>query len=111
MRAWRESVNPSAPEVNGASFVVARVALLAMAAFGIYYGFQSISFADGQAWSDKELTSAVSGATDDLDGEVAYAGPREGVPPDFDGAYARKVEDEVAENGAAMPPRWAWKPP
>ncbi|MFF7373518.1 hypothetical protein [Streptomyces tricolor] len=57
VRAWRESVNPSPPEVNGASFVVARVALLTMAAFGIYYGFQSISFADGQAWSDKELTA------------------------------------------------------
>ncbi|MFJ4583219.1 hypothetical protein [Streptomyces echinatus] len=88
VRAWWESLNPSATELPDSAFVVARITFLTLAAFGVYYGFQSVSLADGMAWSDDELASAVSGATDSLDGEVVYAGPHEGVPTVFDGEYA-----------------------
>ncbi|MEU3826248.1 hypothetical protein AB0F36_13130 [Streptomyces sp. NPDC029080] len=104
VRAWRESLNPSAPEVPDAAFVLARILFLGMAAVGVYNGFQGIALSDGVAWSDDELTSAVSGATDALDGAVAYAGPHEGVPTDFDGDYAMTVADEVTSHGGGDAP-------
>ncbi|KOV93140.1 hypothetical protein [Streptomyces sp. NRRL B-3648] len=104
VRAWREALNPSAPEIPDSSFTVARVVLLAMAALGIYYGFHSISLADDAAWSDDELTSAVSGATDDLDGDTLYAGPYEDPSLGSDGDYGLKIEDAVAEHGGGDAP-------
>src|SRR5882762_11371604 len=68
VRAWRESINPSAPEVPDASFVLARVVLVTMAGIGIYTAVQGFGVSDDMSWSDDELTSAVQGATDDLDG-------------------------------------------
>ncbi|MGW0086347.1 hypothetical protein [Streptomyces sp. NPDC003393] len=38
VRAWRTSINPSAPEVADASFTVARILLLVMAALGVCTG-------------------------------------------------------------------------
>ncbi|WP_030749373.1 hypothetical protein [Streptomyces sp. NRRL S-31] len=106
VRSWREAVNPTAPEVPDSAFTAARVTFLVMAAFGIYYGFQSISLADSTAWSDGELTSAVSGATDALDGVTAYADPHENAPVDFDGEYALRIRDEVVAHGGADAPDW-----
>lgn len=103
VRAWREAVNPSAPEVPDSSFTVARVLLLAMAAFGIYFGFQSIALTDDAEWSADELASAVTGATDDLDGDTLHVGPHEVPSVDSSGDYALKVEDTVAEHGDDAP--------
>ncbi|MGW2029985.1 hypothetical protein [Streptomyces sp. NPDC001811] len=105
VRAWREAMNPSAPEISDSSFTVARVLLLTMAAFGIYYGFQSIALTDDADWSAEELTSAVRGATDDLDGDTLYVGPHEAPSVDSGGDYALKVEDTVAEHGGGDSPR------
>ncbi|MFF8729831.1 hypothetical protein ACF073_25560 [Streptomyces sp. NPDC015171] len=104
VRAWRESLNPSAPEVPDSAFVLARILFLGMAAVGLYSGFQGLAVSDGAAWNGDELTSAVSGATEALDGDVAYAGPHEGVPADFGGDYAMKVADEVTSHGGGDAP-------
>ncbi|MFI1365314.1 hypothetical protein [Streptomyces griseochromogenes] len=104
VRSWRESLNPSAPDIADSSFTVARTALLAMAAFGIYYGFQSLAVADEAKWSGGELTRAVLGAADALDGTSTYAGPNDDEPADFDGEYRLKIEDEVTAHGGGDAP-------
>src|SRR5882757_5505447 len=68
VRAWRDGINPSAPEVPDAAFTVARVILVTMAGVGVYTSIQGFGVADDMSWSGNELTSAVQGATDDLDG-------------------------------------------
>lgn len=40
VRAWRESLNPSAPDIPDSAFAVARVVLLVMAALGVFVGVQ-----------------------------------------------------------------------
>ncbi|MFD7438969.1 hypothetical protein [Streptomyces sp. NPDC059861] len=40
VRAWRESLNPSAPEVPDSAFVAARILLLVLAAAVVYANVQ-----------------------------------------------------------------------
>ncbi|MFI6626960.1 hypothetical protein [Streptomyces sp. NPDC050528] len=102
VRAWRAGINPSAPEVSDASFTVARVALGAMAGVGIWTCVQGFGVADDMAWSDGELTSAVRGATDDLDG-YTYRTDQSGTPLYFDD-YETLIRDKVTENGGGDAP-------
>ncbi|MEU0602130.1 hypothetical protein ABZ484_28390 [Streptomyces sp. NPDC006393] len=108
VRAWRTSINPSAPEVTDSSFVVARILLLVMAVLGVYTGFHSLAVADNGSWSDAELTSAVKGATRDLNGSFEYGDPYDDgtAPADFDGEYATKLEDEIIEHGGGDAPQY-----
>ncbi|NMO37623.1 hypothetical protein HG826_29360 [Streptomyces sp. GMY01] len=106
VRAWRTSINPSASEVSDSSFAVARVLLLAMAALGVYTGFHNLAVADNGTWSDDELTSAVQGATQELNGSFEYGDPYDDgtAPADFDGEFATKLEDEITEHGGGDAP-------
>jgi hypothetical protein len=105
VRAWRESINPSAPEVPDSAFVLARILFLCMAAVGLYSGFHLLSVADDAAWSDAELTSAVKAATQSLDGSTEFGDVYDDgtKPADFQ-EYATKIEDEIAENGGGDAP-------
>ncbi|MGW7068722.1 hypothetical protein ACWGII_09050 [Streptomyces sp. NPDC054855] len=68
VRSWRTSLNPSAPGIPDAAFIVARLLLVGFAVGGVIQGFQGLAVSDGQKWSDDELTSAVEQATYELDG-------------------------------------------
>jgi hypothetical protein len=103
VRAWREGINPSAPEVPDASFTVARVVLVAMAGFGVYTALQGFGVSDDLAWSEGELTSAVRGATSDLDG-FTFQVDQADTPLYFDD-YKSLIEDKVAENGGGDAPQ------
>ncbi|KAF2777189.1 hypothetical protein [Streptomyces sp. OM5714] len=60
---------------------------------------------DGE-WSDDEPPSAVEVATQALDRSFKYGDPLEGeAPSDFDGEYARKVEQEVVEHRGGDAPQ------
>ncbi|MFJ6899088.1 hypothetical protein [Streptomyces hokutonensis] len=102
IRAWREGVNPSAPAVPDGAFVLARVVLLSIASAGVYSAVQGFGVADDLSWSESELTSAVRGATDDLDG-FAYQVDPLGAPLAFDD-YASLIVDKVTENGGGEAP-------
>ncbi|MGP4088209.1 hypothetical protein [Streptomyces sp. KR55] len=107
VRSWRESLNPSAPDIPDGAFVVARILLIGMAVGGVVSGFQGLAVEDDSKWSDDELTSAVRGATTALDGSFTYGDPLEGdAPADFEGEYAMKVEDEVVEHGGGDAPQF-----
>ncbi|MEV5433245.1 hypothetical protein [Streptomyces sp. NPDC052701] len=105
VRSWRESVNPSAPDIPDAAFTVARIVLVVMAVVNVVLGFRGLAAQDTMDWSDEELTSAVEGATEALDGDVMY-GDSLGTDSqaDLDGDYARKVEDEIVEHGGGDAP-------
>ncbi|MFK4800072.1 hypothetical protein ACI3K5_15445 [Streptomyces sp. MPA0124] len=106
VRSWREVLNPSAPDLPDAAFVVGRAVLILMAAVCVVVGFQGLAVQDDGEWSDDELTSAVEGATQALDGSFTYGDPlKDGAPADFDGEYARKVEQEVVEHGGGDAPQ------
>ncbi|WP_171117765.1 MULTISPECIES: hypothetical protein [Streptomyces] len=107
VRRWRESVNPSAPEIPDAAFVVARITLIGVAVACVVSGVQGLGVEDDSKWSDDELTSAVQGATEALDGSFTYGGPLDdGASVDFGGEYAMKVEDEVVEHGGGDAPQY-----
>ncbi|MEU9063099.1 hypothetical protein AB0D13_30605 [Streptomyces sp. NPDC048430] len=104
VRGWRESFNPSAPEVPDSAFVVARVVLFGMAGIGVFSAFQFMAVvADGE-WSDDELTSAVSQATAELDGTSRF-GDIFGDDSGFDQEFAKMIEEEVVENGGGGAPQ------
>jgi len=107
VREWRQSVNPSAPDIPDAGFLLLRVMLLAVAAVGIYLGFSMLSLADEEAWSDAELTSAVKGATEELDGstELGDITDDDTRPADFEGDIATKIPQEIVEHGAGDAPQ------
>jgi hypothetical protein len=107
VRAWRESVNPSAPPVGDIDFVIARVALLGMAALGIYFGFQSISVSKDAHWSNDELTNAVRSAADSLDGDSTYSPYEDDTPGDLGTGYALTIEDAIAQHVGSDAPRSA----
>ncbi|PZH15255.1 hypothetical protein C1I97_08685 [Streptomyces sp. NTH33] len=46
VRAWREALNPSAPDVPDAAFVVARLLFFSMAAVMLFRGFRLMAVAD-----------------------------------------------------------------
>jgi hypothetical protein len=102
VRAWREGINPSAPEVPDGAFVLARVVFLSIAGLGVYTAVQGFGVADDLSWSEGELTSAVRGATDDLDGFPFQVDPL-GAPLAFDD-YASLIVDKVTENGGGAAP-------
>ncbi|MFI5674515.1 hypothetical protein [Streptomyces cellulosae] len=108
VRAWRARVNPSAEELPDAAFVVARVALVATAGVGVYLSVQAFGVSDDMSWDDSELTSAMQGATDALDGSSGY-GDMYADDPDSDTGwideYATKIEDEVVEHGGGDAPQ------
>ncbi|MGW2745698.1 hypothetical protein [Streptomyces sp. NPDC001450] len=107
VRAWRGALNSSTPDIPDSAFAVARVLLLGMAAAGVFVGFQTLAVADDAKWSSDELTSAVRGATDALDGGFTYGGPHEeDMPADFEGEYAMKIEDEITEHGGGDAPEF-----
>ncbi|WP_409469336.1 hypothetical protein [Streptomyces sp. HC307] len=107
VRAWRESLNPSAPEVPDVAFVVARIILVGVAVGGVVVGIQGLTVEDDSKWSDNELTSAVRGATEALDGSFTYGSSLEGdAPADFEGEYATNIEDEVVEHGGGDAPQF-----
>ncbi|MBK3576831.1 hypothetical protein JHN63_24090 [Streptomyces sp. MBT65] len=103
VRAWRSGINPSAPEVPDASFTVARVVLVAMAGLGLCTALQGFGVSDDLAWSEGELTSAVRGATSDLDG-FTFQVDQSDTPLSFDD-YKSLIEDRITENGAADAPQ------
>ncbi|MFF5370649.1 hypothetical protein [Streptomyces sp. NPDC013187] len=102
VRSWRESLNPSAPEVPDAAFVVARIVLIAMAAVCAVMGFRGLGLQDRWKWSDDELKSAVEQATYELDGFL-YRVDESGEPVVRIYEYEALVESEVVENGGDAP--------
>lgn len=104
VRSWRQSLNPSAPELPDAAFVVARITLVVMAATCTGVGVQGLGVEDDSKWSDDELKSAVRQATHELDGYL-YRVDASGEPVVYFHTYERLIETEVAENGGADAPQ------
>ncbi|MEW2620063.1 hypothetical protein [Streptomyces sp. NPDC048106] len=105
VRSWRSSVNPSAPDLGDGYFVVVRVVLLGMAAFGLYYGFHDLRISDQNQWSKEELAAAVRSATDDLNGKRTDT-PYEDTSDLYNG-FEMTIEDTVAEHAGGSAPRFA----
>lgn len=107
VRAWRAGINPSAEELPDAAFVAARVVFVALAGVGIYLCVQGFQVSDDTTWDDAELTTAVQGATDALDGSSGfgeiYAGDNDTGWID---EYATKIEQEVVEHGGGDAPQY-----
>ncbi|MEU2680867.1 hypothetical protein B046DRAFT_07048 [Streptomyces sp. LamerLS-316] len=104
VRRWRESFNPSAPELPDSAFVVARVALFAMAGIGVFSALQFMAVVADAEWSDDELASAVSQAAKELNGTSRF-GDIYGDDSGFDEEFATMIEDEVVENGGGGAPQ------
>ncbi|MFJ8860892.1 hypothetical protein ACIRD8_20990 [Streptomyces sp. NPDC102451] len=104
VRRWRESFNPSAPELPDSAFVAARVVLFGMAGIGIYSAFQFMAVVADAEWSDDELSSAVSQAAAELDGTSRF-GDIFGDDSGFDQEFAKMIEEEVVENGGGGAPQ------
>ncbi|MET7516265.1 hypothetical protein ABZS88_22835 [Streptomyces sp. NPDC005480] len=103
VRGWRQSLNPSAPEVPDAAFVVARVIFLVLAGVMVFEGFNLLKVSSASDWSDDELTRAARQATDDLDGWMYRD---DGLTTDsayFDD-YASLLEDKVIRYGGGGAP-------
>ncbi|MEV0641345.1 hypothetical protein AB0I77_41770 [Streptomyces sp. NPDC050619] len=107
IRAWRAGINPSAEELPDAFFAVARVLLVAMAGVGIYLSVQGFGVSDDTAWDDSELTSAVQGATDALDGSSNFGDIyAEDNDTGWIDEYATKIENEIVEHGGGDAPQY-----
>ncbi|MEU1215980.1 hypothetical protein ACFYSH_04370 [Streptomyces sp. NPDC005791] len=104
IRGWRESFNPSAPELSGSAFVAARVVLFGMAGIGVFSAFQLMAVSADAEWSDDELSSAVSQATAELDG-TSRLGEIFGDDSGFNQEFAKMIEEEVVENGGGGAPQ------
>ncbi|MHC3453245.1 hypothetical protein [Streptomyces prasinus] len=104
VRAWRESLNPSAPDVPDAAFVVARLVLVTTAVVGIVVGVQGLAAEDNAEWSDDELTSAVEQAVTALD-STTKLGDLYSSASTVDQENARMIEDEVVEHGGGDAPQ------
>ncbi|MFJ4329046.1 hypothetical protein ACIP3A_38880 [Streptomyces tricolor] len=102
VRAWRHRVNPSAPELPGAAFGIARVLFLSMAGVGIFTSIQGFGVSDNASWSDQELTGAVREATEDLDG-FTFQADGAGNPLSFTD-YESLINDKVLEYGGGDAP-------
>lgn len=108
VRGWRESFNPSAPDIPDSAFVAARVVLFGMAGLGIFAAFQLMAVVADQEWSDDELSSAVSHATADLDGTSRFGDIFEEDDDDaggFDERFATMIEEKVIEKGGGGAPQ------
>ncbi|MGW0189838.1 hypothetical protein ACWDV7_29345 [Streptomyces sp. NPDC003362] len=104
VRSWRESLNPSAPEVPDAAFVVARIALIGLAIGCVVVGARGLGVEDGSKWSDNELKSAVEQAADELDGSL-YRVDESGEAVVHTDDHETRIETEVAENGGGDAPQ------
>ncbi|GEC06384.1 hypothetical protein SSP24_40390 [Streptomyces spinoverrucosus] len=104
IRRWRESVNPSAPEIPDAAFVVARITLIGVAVACAVSGVQGLGVEDDLKWSDDELKSAVNQATYELDGYL-YRVDESGEPVAVTDDYETLIESEVVENGGGDAPQ------
>ncbi|MER6344200.1 hypothetical protein ACWC10_07295 [Streptomyces sp. NPDC001595] len=104
VRGWRESLNPSAPELPDAAFVVARITLVVMAVACVVVGVQGLGAEDDSKWSDDELKSAVEQATSELDGSLHRVDGRTGEPMYFE-EYESLIETEIVENGGGDAPQ------
>ncbi|MFF4042150.1 hypothetical protein [Streptomyces sp. NPDC001816] len=104
VRAWRSSINPSAPDLPDSAFVVARVIFVTLAGLGIYTAVQAFGVSDDMAWDDSELAGAVQQAADDLDG-FTYQSDDSGSPLYFDD-YASLIEDKVIQYGGGDAPQY-----
>ncbi|MGW0707033.1 hypothetical protein ACWD4G_13925 [Streptomyces sp. NPDC002643] len=102
VRAWRSRINPSAEELPDAAFTAARVLFVTLAGIGVYLAVQGFGVSDDMSWDDSELTSAVQGAADDLDGWM-YRTDQAGDSLYFDD-HATLVQDKVVQNGGADAP-------
>lgn len=103
VRAWRTSVNPSAPDLPDSAFVAVRLIFLSLAGIGVYMTVHGFGVSDDVSWSDGELTSAVRQATDDLDGYTFQAD--ESGPLSFSD-YESLIEDKVIEYGGGDAPEY-----
>ncbi|MGX1133560.1 hypothetical protein RKD49_005750 [Streptomyces glaucescens] len=103
VRSWRESLNPSAPEVPDAAFAVARIALIGVAIGCVVVGVRGLGVEDGSKWSDDELKRAVEQATYELDGSL-YRVDESGEPVVHTDDHETRIETEVAENGGGDAP-------
>ncbi len=107
VRAWRDGINPSAEELPDAFFIAARVTFVALAGVGIYVSVQGFGVSDDTAWDDSELTSAVQGATDALDGSSGFGDIyAEDNDTRWIDEYATKIEQEVVEHGGGDAPQY-----
>jgi hypothetical protein len=107
IRAWRAGINPSTEELPDAFFVAARVTFVALAGVGIYLSVQGFGVSDDTAWDDSELTSAVQGATDALDGSSGFGDIyAEDNDTGWIDEYATKIENEVVEHGGGDAPQY-----
>jgi hypothetical protein len=104
IRGWRESFNPSAPDISDSAFVAARVVLFGMAGICIFSAFQLMAVAANAEWSDDELSSAVSQATSELNGTSRF-GDIFGDDEGFNQEFAKMIEEEVVENGGGGAPQ------
>lgn len=104
VRYWRESVNPSAPEVPDAAFVAARFALIGVAIAGVVVGIQGLGLEGRSKWSDDELKSALEQATYELDGYLYRVDEVTGKSMYFE-EYESLIETEVVENGGGDAPQ------
>ncbi|MFC8231123.1 hypothetical protein [Streptomyces sp. NPDC057287] len=104
VRGWRESFNPSAPDIPDSAFVAARVVLFGMAGVGVFTAFQFLDVVADAEWSDDELAGAVSQATEELDGTSRF-GDIFGDDSGFDQEIAKMIEEEVVENGDGGAPQ------
>lgn len=95
VRAVRHALNPSAPELPDAAFVVGRIVLLGLAGVGVFTTIQLMDTSDRAEWNDDELTRATGQAATALDGSSRF-GDIFGDDSGFD-EYATMIEDEVVE--------------
>ncbi|ROP50627.1 hypothetical protein [Streptomyces sp. PanSC9] len=102
MRGRRTSVDPPAPEIPDAAFVVARVVLVTLAGLGVHTAVQGFGVSDDASWNDSELTNAVHRATDEPDGH-RFRTDEAGSPLHFDD-YASLTEDKVARDAGGDAP-------
>jgi hypothetical protein len=100
IRAWRAGINPSTEELPDAFFVAARVTFVALERAGLRRLRRT-------AWDDSELTSAVQGATDALDGSSGFGDIyAEDNDTRWIDEYATKIENEVVEHGGGDAPQY-----
>lgn len=104
VRGWRQSLNPSAPEIPDAAFFVARLLLIGTAVACVVSGVQGLGVEDDSKWSDDELKSAVEQATYELDGSL-YRVDESGEPLVHFQDYEGLIEREVVENGGGDAPQ------
>ncbi|RFC71972.1 hypothetical protein [Streptomyces sp. AcE210] len=104
VRGWRQSLNPSAPDLPDAAFVAGRVIFLVLAGVMVFEGFSLLRVSADSGWSDDELTSAVHQATDDLDGWMYRDDGLTTDSANFDD-YASLLEDKVVQYGGGGAPQ------